>query len=267
MRLLALILTTLFATPALACGPDTDCMLGERHYRIAMPDGHDGVGKVGAIVFAHGYRGSASGVMRNRNFRRMVSDMGLALIAVKSASDDWVLPNSPRRTDVDGSVEFNYMDAVVSDASARFAIDTDRMMMTGFSAGGMMVWNLVCNRPELFAGFAPISGTFWRQPPDSCADPIANVIHIHGDADPTVPLTGRAIADTHQGDVGQALEMYARHGAFGSPQNRQINGLACKDMSNPSGEILDFCMFEGGHSFRSEYVKFAWQTFSAAGKL
>ena len=51
MRLIALLLASLFATPALACGPDTDCMLGQRHYRIAMPDGHDGTTKVGAIVF------------------------------------------------------------------------------------------------------------------------------------------------------------------------------------------------------------------------
>lgn len=267
MRLIALLFASLIATPAIACGPDTDCMLGERHYRIAMPENHDGTSKVGAIVFAHGYRGSASGVMRNRGFRKMASDMGLALIAVKSASDDWVLPNSPRRTEVDGSIEFNYMDAVIADASARFPLDTDKMMMTGFSAGGMMVWNMACNRPNLFAGFAPISGTFWLTPPKSCAGPVANLIHTHGDADPTVPLTGRPIADTHQGDVSEALSMYAEYGNFGTPVVRTTDQLKCNDRTNPQGDILNFCMFEGGHSFRREYVKFAWQTFSEAGKL
>ena len=33
--------------------------------RIAMPDGHDGVTPVPALIWAHGYRGSAAGVMRN----------------------------------------------------------------------------------------------------------------------------------------------------------------------------------------------------------
>lgn len=267
MRLTLAFLASLISAPALACGADTDCELGERHYRIAMPEGHDGATEVGAIVFAHGYRGSASGVMRNRNFRRMVSDMGLALIAVKSASDDWVLPNSPRRTDVDGSVEFNYMDAVIADASDRFAVDTDKMMMTGFSAGGMMVWNMICNRPDMFAGFAPISGTFWLTPPESCAGPVANVIHIHGDNDPTVPLTGRPIADTHQGDVGEALAMYASYGQFDTPIKRTTGPLSCTNRQNQTGDLLNFCMFEGGHSFRSEFVKIAWEAFSAAGKL
>ncbi|MEM9582959.1 MAG: polyhydroxybutyrate depolymerase [Pseudomonadota bacterium] len=267
MRLIPLLFALICASPSLACGPDTDCIVGDRHYRIAMPEGHDGASKVGAIVFAHGYRGSASGVMRNTSFRRMVSDMGLALIAVKSASEDWVLPNSPRRTNVDGSVEFEYMDAVIADAGTRFPLDTARMMMTGFSAGGMMVWNMACNRPEMFAGFVPISGTFWLEPPERCARPVANIIHIHGDNDPTVPLTGRAIADTHQGDVSAALAMYAEFGEFGPEAPRNNGPLSCSDRRNDDGRILNFCMFEGGHSFRSAYVKLAWDTLKSAGQF
>ena len=80
--MVALLGAMTLAPAAVACGPDTDCQIGARHYRIAMPEGHDGVTQVGAIVFAHGYRGSARGVMRNMNMRKMVSEMGLALIAV-----------------------------------------------------------------------------------------------------------------------------------------------------------------------------------------
>ena len=252
---------------ASACGPDTDCVLGDRHYRIAMPEGHDGATPVGAIVFAHGYRGSAQGVMRNGGLRRLVSDMGLALIAVKSAADDWVIPNAPRRKGEDGSVEFDYFEAVIADASARFTIDADRMMMTGFSAGGMMVWNLACSRPDMFAGFVPISGTFWLEPPADCALPATSVIHIHGDADPTVPLAGRPIADTHQGDVAESLAMYSRFGEFGAGAERKTDTLDCKEQRNEAGEMLSICMFSGGHSFRSEFVKFGWATLAGMNKL
>ena len=50
-------------SPAMACGPTTKCMLGERHYLIRMPKGHDGKTRIGAIVYAHGYRGTAKQVM------------------------------------------------------------------------------------------------------------------------------------------------------------------------------------------------------------
>lgn len=261
------IVLALAGSAASACGPDSDCVLGDRHYRIALPDGHDGATPVGAIVFAHGYRGSAKGVMRNMFMRRLVSGMGLALIAGKSLDQDWVLPNSPSHADSDGAQEFAYFEAVMQDASQRFPIDRDRVMMSGFSAGGMMVWNMACAHPDLFAGFAPMSGTFWLEPPVACADPAASIVHIHGDADKTVPLAGRQIGPTKQGDVSEALAMYAQFGDFGPSAVSAQGDLNCRNRVNETGEVLEFCLFAGGHSFRVAFLEYAWQRLEAAGRL
>jgi len=251
---------------ARACGPDSDCRIGQRHYRIALPDG-TAQGPVGAVVYAHGYRGSAAAVMRNGNLRRVVSDMGLALIALKSADDDWVIPASPSHMEADGSVEYSYVEAVIEDAARRFSIDTGRLMAAGFSAGGMLVWNLACTMPERFAGFAAIAGTFWQGPPERCERPVASLVHIHGRSDPTVPLDGRPIRETWQGKVSESMDMYEHLGGF-SPAGELIEGdLDCQSRRNPQGEILELCLHPGGHSFRSSYVKFAWERLQAAGQL
>lgn len=267
LRLVLAALAVFVAAPVLACGADSDCRLGDRIYRIAMPEGYDGRTPVGAIMFAHGYRGTAAGVMRNKSLRRMVSRMGLALIALKSGDEDWVIPHAPRHEGTDGSVEFNYVDAVLRDVTRRFAVDGSRIMAAGFSAGSMMVWNLACAMPDRFIGFAAMSGTFWQKPPKSCNGPVANVIHFHGDADPTVPLAGRQILSTHQGSVMEALDMYKKFGGFGPAEKTEANGLSCSNRRNKDGEILDFCMFSGGHSFRTEYVRFAWDSFAKAGQF
>lgn len=253
--------------PAFACGADTDCMIGDRHYRIRMPDGHDGKTKIGAIVYAHGYRGSAKAMMNNKSMAKMASEMGVALVATKSYSDDWRLPGVPRNTDADGEIEFSYYDAVIGDLTSRFPIDQERIMATGFSAGGMMVWNLVCHRSHLFAGFAPISGTFWEPEPATCTTPAASVIHIHGDSDPVVPLKGRPIADTHQGQVPQVLAMYSEYGDFEFSGKSEHGRLNCQNTKNAEGEVLNFCLFSGGHSFRSEFVRQAWEMLEEAGQL
>ena len=255
------------AQQAAACGPNTNCQLGDRHYRIAMPAGHDGITPVGAIVFSHGYRGSAQGVMRNRSMRKLVSDMGLALIATKSKADDWVIPNAPRHMDSDGAEEFAYFEAVLKDADSRFAIDQTRIMASGFSAGGMMVWNLACARPDLFAGFAPVSGTFWKAPPKRCAAPVSSIVHIHGDADRTVPLNGRKIQRTKQGQVSEALDMYRQFGGFGPAKASVSDDLRCKNRRNANGAVLEFCLFPGGHSYRVAFLKYAWERLEQAGKL
>jgi polyhydroxybutyrate depolymerase len=49
-----------------------------------MPAGHNGKTPVGAIVFAHGHQGAAKGVMGNQKLRRVATDLGVALITVKS---------------------------------------------------------------------------------------------------------------------------------------------------------------------------------------
>ncbi|TMM51129.1 alpha/beta hydrolase family esterase [Sulfitobacter sabulilitoris] len=256
-----------WGAPALACSAQSDCMLGTRSYRIALPEGYDPQHPVGAIVFAHGYRGSAAGVMRNISLRRVASDMGLALIAADADGDGWILPHAPRHPEATGAVEFDYFTALVRDATSRFAIDGDRMMMTGFSAGGMMAWALACARPGLFAGFAPISGTYWRAPPADCAAPAASIVHIHGDDDPVVPLAGRPIGPTRQGDVAQSLAMYRGFGDFGAARATTSGDLRCDIRNNAPGDVLEFCLFAGGHSFRSEFVRFAWGRFRAAGQL
>jgi polyhydroxybutyrate depolymerase len=265
--ILTLVLLAVTSGPALACGSDTDCIVGERTYRIKMPEDHDGTTPVGAIVHTHGYRGTAAGVMRNRGLSRIAAELGVAIIAPKSAADDWVIPGAPRKTGNDGSAEFTYFEAMLDDVARRFPIDRSRLMASGFSAGGMMVWNLACQRGGLFAGYVPVAGTFWQPVPQTCDTAPVNLIHIHGTSDTVVPLEGRAIADTAQGSVTQALEMLAATAGYGDAVTSETEKLDCTRRSGADGHILEFCLHPGGHSFRPEWLKRAWREFEAIGAL
>lgn len=254
------------AQDAVACGPDSDCIIGERTYRVRLPELLDGRTRVGAVFFAHGHGGSAAGVMKNAALGRAVSDLGLALVALKSSGEGWTLPGSPSSHRGPVVDEVAYVERVVEDIAIRFpAIDRQRMMAAGFSAGGMLVWNVACERSGLFAAYLPLSGTFWRPVPDRCPAPAANILHIHGDADRVVPLDGRVIGPTRQGDVREVLELYAANGDFGPATATNPEGLRCEERRNPSGRILEFCLFRGGHGYKADHVRLAWQRFTAAG--
>lgn len=248
-----------------ACGPDTDCVIGnDRHYRIRMPEGHDGKTEVGAIFFMHGYRGTANGTMKNKSLAKVVSDLGLALVAPKAAYEDWAIPGAPSGH---VPIELEYFEAVVKDINKKFAIDTSRMMASGFSAGGMMTWNLACDKSELFAAFAPIAGTFWEPTPTTCKTPVANIIHTHGTSDKIVPLAGRPIGSTKQGNVFKVLDMYASKGKFEKPnayKNTKL-GFECNELKNKEKQILELCLHSGGHSMKSAYVANAWNKFVELG--
>ncbi len=253
-------------TASAACGVETDCTVAGGTYRIDLPEG----GVTGAIFFAHGYRGSANGTMRNGNLRRMATGRGLAFVALDAGEDDWALPNAPgARGETDGQTEFDYVAAVVADVTTLHGVPADRLMLSGFSAGGMLVWNVACARPDLFAGFVPVSGTFWLEPPETCSMPAASIIHMHGTTDRTVPLNGRAIGNTRQGRVPDAMTMYQRVGGFdvSAVEGHQMGQLNCGEMRNSDGAILAFCQFEGGHSFSRTYLTMAWDRFADAGLM
>lgn len=259
------VLALLAAQGAAACGTDSDCPIGERHYRVQWPE--DARAPVGAILYAHGYRGSAAGVMRNRSLRRMAEEEGLALIALKSLDQDWVIPHAPRHAGTDGAREFAYVEAVLTDVARRFPLDRDRVIGAGFSSGAMLMWNLACAMPGRFAGIIAVAGTFWQRPPDACATPVASLVHVHGESDPTVPLGGRAIRETWQGDVREALAMYRRLGGFGAAQAPAPEGLTCEGWRNDAGEILEFCLHPGGHSLRTDYIRSGLDRLRAAGRM
>lgn len=263
---IAVILSTL-SGPAMACGPTSDCELDERHYRIRMPAGHDGTSPVGLLVFAHGYRGNERGAMKSKGFAALGKRWNMAIVGVKSARADWSIPGAPSSnpaTDID---ELAYFDSVLADVARRHPVDMKRIVAVGSSAGGMMVWNLICHRGDRFAGFIPYSGTFWEPTPKTCTSPAANIVHIHGTKDKVVPLTGRRIANTKQGNVHTVMAMYTDYGGYAAKGKKRVSDMTCDRRSNPDGQMLNFCLFPGGHVFRLKHVQHALEMLKDAGRL
>ena len=139
--------------------------------------------------------------------------------------------------------------------------------MTGFSAGGMMTWTLACDRSESFAGFAPMAGTFWAPIPKSCNTPPAHVLHYHGTADKIVPATGRPIRNTKQGNLFHVLSMYIKQGGYEGEVLTHPSDLLCRRTENKEGKVLELCLHQGGHQFKTQYIVRAWNELKALGAI
>jgi len=100
--------------------------------------------------------------MRNKALRALASELGVALFAADAGvENDRQIPNVPRNKDNDGSREFVYFDVLIKDLVDRHGPNTGRLIMSGFSAGGMMVWELACHHGDRFRAFIPIASVFW----------------------------------------------------------------------------------------------------------
>lgn len=250
-------------TAVQACGPDTDCMIGDRTFRLAMPPGAtiDGPNEgLGAILFLHGYRGSADGAMRNASLRKVAEDLGVAFVAAKSGGEDWLIRNAPNSGFVDDEAELEYFDALL-DQLAEYGIDREKTLVTGFSAGGMMTWTLACRRPDQFAAYVPVAGTFWAPMPEDCGYQPMKLLHIHGTSDTIVPLGGRPIADVRQGDVPEALRGLRDALGVDGPEvaTEGPDDLSCTGTGESSQSAVTFCLHDGGHSFQAPWVDWSYR--------
>lgn len=153
------------------------------------------------------------------------------------------------------------MDAVRADLLERWRVEPGRLLVTGFSQGGSMVWDLACHRGRDYRAFVAVSGAFWEPLPERCEGGPVDLLHVHGTADPVVPMAGRAIRDTwRQGDVLQGLAVLrATDGCGGAARPvAMADGLACEAWDGcGSGRELLLCRHPEGHLMPEGWVRLA----------
>jgi polyhydroxybutyrate depolymerase len=252
---LAVLLASLLC-PTLATagcnGTPQPCLIPDGSYHIALPKGT--AGPHPAVLLLHGYGGEGAGFIRNEGMARQFLDRGFAVIAPdgqprpdgKGRSWDF----HPDRTATRDEAAF--LIAVADDAAAKFGLKRDAMLLAGFSIGGSMTSYVACQHPTAFAAYAPVAGSFWRPHPATCAGPV-RLLHTHGTADRTVPLSGRQIAPGFvQGNVPEAMQIWGKTNGCKAGAAERTETLGIYTVQHWSdcqpGTDLIFALHDGGHS-------------------
>ena len=240
-----------------ACPGPGYCEVAGGRYLALAPTGWNGTDPLGATIFFHGWQSSAEAFAGDAPFTQAFAQEGVMLVLPDGLNKTWAHQGSPSQA----RDELAFMDAVRADLLARWPIDPARLLVTGFSQGGSMVWDLACRRGRDYAAFVAVAGAFWEPMPTACSGGPVNLLHIHGTADPVVPMAGRWIRDTwKQGDVRQGLAVLrALDGCPAEPnRSEEISGLACEIWSGcTSGRELRLCEHGDGHMMPPGWVALA----------
>lgn len=194
------------AGAGLACGAKgAPCRVDLGEYYIATPDGP---GPHPAMMFLHGYGGNGAQAL---SFSKSMLARGFAVIGPHGKPTDDNSTNWNFRPVVPGARdELAFFRQVLEDAAEQHGIDTDRILLTGFSVGGSMASDTACLAPDIARAYAPLAGSFWRPHPEleGCAGPV-DLFHTHGWNDMTVPIEGRRVGGGYvQGDVFYAMQVW-----------------------------------------------------------
>lgn len=268
-RLFAAVLASFWALPALAdCGPEPGpCTLPTGQYHLALPDN---ASAAPTVMFLHGAGSRGANVMRNAALVDSLLARGYAVIAPTGSRSfgggegrSWnFYPGW------EGRDETQFLQDVVDDATARFGLDSDRILLSGFSAGGFMVNYLACSTPDRFTAYAPVAGGFWQPRPAECAGPV-RLLHTHGWMDKTVPLEGRSLGGGRfqQGDIFDGLRLWRATNACADQrpglitENSPYWRRVWTDCSEDSA--LELAVFAGGHTVPASWGNMALDWFEA----
>lgn len=282
MRLIFSLFFTVLAltSPALAkqlCGIGKDvCVIPSGDYNIELPKRADPETRIPALIFFHGAGGTGRQSLRNRGMVEIFLERGYAVIAptgLKRPNSRWgpMWSFHPRRAKQRDELQF--AKDVIADATAKFNLDRNKILMSGFSIGGSLTWYLACEDPKVAKAFAPIGGAFWRPHPvaSDCAGPV-KLIHTHGWNDGTVPLEGRVLGGGSivQGDVFHSLNIMRQvNGCWNhkADRYRTADGFWRRWWINCKADsALQFNLFDGGHSVPKGWANEAIDWFETLDK-
>lgn len=153
------------------------------NYLLHLPPdyGEDPTKRWPLILFLHGAgeRGSDLKKLKVNGIPKIVEeqpDFPFITVSPQCPEDHWW------PAEVEGLL------ALLDDVMVRYAVDPDRVYLTGLSMGGYGTWTLAVAAPDRFAAIAPICGGLYG--PARMVERLKNVPvwAFHGAKDPVVPL-------------------------------------------------------------------------------
>lgn len=172
-----------------------------RRYIVQVPPSYDGKKPVPVVLIFHGGGGTARGAMRETGWAQKADKEGFLAVFPEATPPD---PTKPSRFGSNGQIwndgsgrwhagernvpDVAFINAMMDDLIARFAVDRRRICATGFSNGASMTFRVGAELSARIAAIATFAGALRIEQPK--LDRPVSLYHITGDADPTNPLEG-----------------------------------------------------------------------------
>jgi polyhydroxybutyrate depolymerase len=157
----------------------------DRTYLVHVPGGQP----VGLVLNLPGAGQTGAQQAAFTNYNAIADQYGFVVAYPDGIDLSWADGRGASVPDREGVDDVGFLVALVDKLSHDYGIPPGRVFATGMSAGGFMTNRLACQRADIFAAIAPVSGTLGANTPCTPSQPVS-VLEVHGTADPVVPFDG-----------------------------------------------------------------------------
>jgi polyhydroxybutyrate depolymerase len=165
----------------------------ERRYVIHLPAGDAGDRPLPVVVMMDGRGGTPWTAMKSSGWSAKADAEHLIVVypeaqRVDPAGPQHFLDNPQMWKTEAGSIDVEFLCAVLADVAARYRVDAQRVYLAGFSNGAVMAFRFAIEAPELVAAIAPVAGHFRFR--DAVLRRPVPMIYFFGKQDPLSPFAG-----------------------------------------------------------------------------
>lgn len=218
----------------------------DREYLLYIPSSYNSSVSTPMLLNFHGFGGSASDHMLEADMRSLADTENFILVYPQGSCLDGLSHwnTCPLGGDNKSSADdFGFVEAMITEISAEYTVDANRVYAVGYSNGGMMAYGLANYKSNLVAAVGSVSGTML-----DCTNPSSHpmpVIHLHGTSDDVIPYDG-------SGDYSSTQNVLDYWINFNSTSNAAII-----NSDNSSGTTIEHYVYaQGDSSVSVEHYKY-----------
>jgi polyhydroxybutyrate depolymerase len=259
--------------------PSSASPTANRPYGLKVPAGYDAGHPAPLVVLLHGY--TADGERQAAYFGLPAeADKAGFLLATPNGTRDLMGNRFWNATDAccdwfhTGVDDVAYIDAVIDEITARYAVDPARVFVVGHSNGAFMANRYACDRSNRVAAIVALAGMQWKDQSHCRPTSPVSVLHVHGRNDETVKYDGGTMPNGafYPGAVETVDDWAKQNGCNGSLASTgrrfDLERLIAGDETGeeaytgcPAGTDLQLWTIErGGHvpAFNEHWAEAIW---------
>jgi polyhydroxybutyrate depolymerase len=171
---------------------------GDRPVTVHVPTSNDPARPAPLLVVLHGYGGSGHQIEADLHLGAAAAQRGFLYVTPDGTTDAqgnefWDATDACCDFEGAGIDDATYLESVITQIQATFAVDPRRIYVAGHSNGAFMSYAMACAHADTIAAMVSLAGATFKDPA-ACAptSPVA-VLQIHGTTDDTVYFDGGTI--------------------------------------------------------------------------
>jgi polyhydroxybutyrate depolymerase len=220
----------------------------ERSYRLHLPGAEDVNTPRPLLVALHGAGSNGTDFEKRTGFSPLADREGFVVVYPNSTgtrgrqwNSMWNWGETPD--------DSGFIAALIDSLLKEYALDPQRVFVTGHSGGAFMAYRVANEYPEKIAAIAANAGLVGLQ--GLRAGPPVSILHIHGTDDMRIPLTG--MPQHGYPSVAEGLGWWIRrNGCASEPETRNIDGKVTVTTWNAphrTGDVALYIIDDSGHSW------------------